>query len=138
MLGTVKMPAKRSTEPTRRQRWLPYVRKLADIMTLKDWRIDIDEAQPNQRDAIMSVWICEGRRYATFYFSDRHFDSGPAEQRHSVTHELAHCVLGPYVKAVEMKTDDDKTLNMLMEYSVDALADAIAPLLPLPDRSLSA
>ena len=46
------MPKSKSI--TRRQRWFPYVRQLADILHLKDWRIEVFEEQPNGQDAVAS------------------------------------------------------------------------------------
>ena len=39
---------------TRRQRWAPYVRRLADLLRLRDWRIEIYEDPPSGADAIAS------------------------------------------------------------------------------------
>lgn len=131
--------AKRTNETTtRRQRWLPYVRDVADRLRLRDWRIDVSESSPNDPTASAAIWVCTGRRWAIVHFPDRYFGESREEQRHSVVHELLHCVTAQYVRAVEGKTADDRTLAMLMEYTIDHLADAVAPLLPLPDRSLSA
>jgi len=121
-------------EPSRRQKWLPYVRDLADRLALRDWRVVIADDAPDGSDAIASVYCCPGRKYATIRFGDVFFSDDRADQRHSIVHELVHAHLGAYVAAVERLSNDDKTLRMLMEYAVDGLADAIAPLVPIPPK----
>jgi hypothetical protein len=122
--------------PSQRQKWLPYFRSTADKLSLRDWRIEIDEARPSSPAAIASVCCCEGRKYATIYLNDCFFTDSRSDQRHTVAHELVHCHAAPYAKAVEMRTGDDQVLKLLMEIMVDGLADAIAPLLPLPPAKL--
>jgi hypothetical protein len=124
---------KRPPEPTRRQRWLPYVRWIADLTALKDWQIDIEEAPPRD-ETIASCWPCEGRKIGTFRLSESFLDSTPSKQRHAIVHELIHLHHGAYVHAVESKTDHCKVLALLDEYTVDGLADGFAHLLPLPPK----
>jgi hypothetical protein len=119
-------------EPTRRQRWLPYLRDVADRLHLRDWRFVIAEDLPNDRDSIATAWCCYGRKYATLRLNDSFLADNRDEQRNTIVHELVHAHLAPYVRAVETMTNDDKVLRLLMEYSVDGLANAIAPLVPLP------
>jgi hypothetical protein len=126
----------KAKEPSRRQRWLPYVRSIADLLALKDWRIVIYESKPDGVASIAEVEAVYGRKLATICLVDRHFDHDRVEQRHTIVHELVHCQIAPYVKAVERRTDNDSDLHMLMEYAVDGLADAIAPLVPLPPKGL--
>jgi hypothetical protein len=126
--------AKKTTEPTRRQKWAPYVREIADRLALKDWVIDVDDDGPKDQSAHASIWIAHGRKRATIYLSDEFLADSRPEQRQSIAHELIHVHNGPYWDAVSRATDDDKNIRMLMEYSVDGLADGVAPLLPLPPK----
>ena len=57
------------------------------------------------------------------------------DQRHTLTHELLHCHLGPMVRLLEANDDMTQSVQLAMEYCVDGLADAIAPLLPEPPAS---
>jgi hypothetical protein len=123
--------SKLKPEPTRRQRWLPYVRQIADTIGLRDWQVFIDEDTPREEN-IASCYPCEGRKIATVRFSESFLMSSPFKQRHAVVHELIHNHLAPYMYAVEKKTSNDPVLGMLMEYGVDGLADGFAHLLPLP------
>jgi hypothetical protein len=119
-------------EPSRRQKWAPYVRDVADRLALKDWRVVVADDVPTDRDCLASVYCCEGRKIATIRFNDSFLEDTRDRQRHIVVHELVHAHLAAYVRAVEKKTNDDDVLALLHEYATDSLADAIAPLVPLP------
>lgn len=121
-------------EPTRRQRWLPYVRRIADLIALKDWRIEIAEDEPSQSYAIANVEPIQGRRFATIRLSNGFFDDKPPSQRDTIIHELIHCHFAIYVHAVEKKTKDDSVLHMLMEHAVDSIAQGMSCHLPLPPK----
>ena len=45
-----------------RQKWLPYVRQLADILSLRDWRIEIREDGPFDQDCIATIVLFCFRR----------------------------------------------------------------------------
>ena len=119
---------------TKRQQWLPYVRQIADSIALKDWPVEIREDPPSTAGAIASVDDSRGRKLAWIHLGDGFFSESRVEQRHTVVHELVHVHLMEYIGAVRRRTDDDALLNEIMEYAVDSLANAIAPLLPLPPR----
>lgn len=124
--------SKRPPEPSRRQRWLPYVRRIADMIAMRDWTVAISEEAPSGDDSIASVNCCDGRKVATLRFSNGFFFDTRAEQRQTVLHELIHCHFAPFYETAKRKTRGDATIHMLMEYAVDGLADGFAPLLPLP------
>jgi hypothetical protein len=119
---------------TRRQRWYPYVRSLADLLRLRDWQFQINEDLPPQ-DAVASCAPVEGRKYAVLRFGESFLTDQPAEQRHTITHELLHCHLGPMCRMLEAESQFPPAARLAMEYCVDGLADAVAPLLPLPPAS---
>ncbi len=120
---------------TRRERWIPYVRQLADVLRLRDWRVEVSEELPAGSDAIASCAPVQGRKYAVIRLAECFLTDPPADQRHTLTHELLHCHFGPFCRMIE--GDDGMTAGMrlVMEYCVDGLADAIAPLLPMPPAS---
>jgi hypothetical protein len=122
-------------QATRRQRWAPYVRQLGDILRLRDWRLDVAEEPPNDPTAVAACNPCVGRKIATLYLSEIFFGDEPAEQRHTITHELIHVHLGPMTRMTEARDYRTPEWTIAMEYGVDGLADAIAPLLPLPPAS---
>ena len=121
--------------PTRRERWVPYVRQLADILHLKDWRIDVYEDAPGDPNAIASCNPIDGRKYAVIRLGESFLTDTPDDQRQTLTHELMHCHLGPMARMIESHGDFPPAAKLAMEYCVDGLADAIAPLLPMPPAS---
>jgi hypothetical protein len=122
-------------QPTRRERWTPYARQLGDLLALKDWRLEIVEESPGDPTAIASCAPVEGRKYAVIRLGESFLTDAPPEQRHTLTHELIHCHLGPMCRMLEAENAMPPAAKLTMEYCVDGLADAIAPLLPMPPAS---
>jgi hypothetical protein len=120
---------------TRRERWAPYVRQLGDLLRLRDWRIQVNEDAPGDSSAIASCAPVEGRKYAVIRLGESFLTDTAEEQRHTITHELLHCHLGPMIRMIEAHDGLPPAAKLAMEYCVDGLADAIAPLLPLPPAS---
>jgi hypothetical protein len=122
-------------QPSRRDRWQPYVRQLADKLCLKDWQIEISVEQPAGDNSIASVQPIYGRKYAVLRFSEGFLNDPKTEQRHTLVHELLHCHLAPLQRLLETEEHLTHGGKMALEYCVDGLADAIAPLLPEPPAS---
>ena len=120
---------------TRRQRWAPYVRRLADLLCLRDWRIEVYEDSPSDGSAVASCQPVTGRKYAVIRLSESFLTDPKADQRHTLTHELLHCHLGPMTRLLEANEAMPPAVQLALEYCVDGLADAIAPLLPEPPPS---
>jgi hypothetical protein len=120
---------------TRRQRWEPYLRYLADALHLRDWRVDVYEDPPEDPTATASCCPISGRKVAIVRVAESFLTDGPAEQRHTLVHELIHCHFGPPWRMLEAHGSLPPAALLAMEYGVDGLADAIAPLLPLPPAS---
>jgi hypothetical protein len=119
-------------QPTRRQRWTPYVRQLADILHLRDWQIEIYDDSPSDGDALASCQPVSGRKLGIIRLAESFLTDEPAAQRHTLTHELLHCHFGPPWRMLEAHNALPPAALMAMEYGIDGVADAIAPLLPLP------
>ena len=122
-------------QSTRRQRWQPYVRKLADLMRLRDWRVEIAEDAPSDANAIASCNPIEGRKFAVIRLSESFFTDSRDDQRQTLAHELLHCHTGPLQRLLEAEESCTPAVRHAIEYCVDGLADAIAPLLPDPPAS---
>jgi hypothetical protein len=120
---------------TRRQRWAPYVRYLGDVLHLRDWSIDVYEDAPNDPGAIASCEPVSGRKLAIVRLAECFLTDEPEGQRHTLTHELLHCHFGPPWRMLEAHSALPPAALMAMEYAIDGVADAIAPLLPLPPAS---
>jgi hypothetical protein len=125
----------KAKQPTRRERWAPYVRLLGDILHLQDWRLDVSEESPNGVDSIASCAPIYGRKYAVIRLAESFLTDDPIEQRHTLTHELFHCHFAPMMRLLEATESFGAAEKLSMEYFVDGMADAIAPLLPMPPAS---
>lgn len=118
----------------RRQKFLPYVRRCADIMGLKDWQIGVKDEAPKD-NTIASVWMRYGGKEADVYLSDDFLGRTPEQQRTDIAHELTHLHFAPMDGMVREWLDDGKTkaYDRMFEYGIDAVGEMIAPFLPLPD-----
>jgi hypothetical protein len=122
---------------TRRQAWLPYIRDLADGLRLRDWQIEIREEMPAESCALATVNPIEGCQCAVLRFSENFLTGSSDEQRYVIVHELIHCHFAVFQRSLESANKAEAPLPILLEYAIDALADGIAPLLPLPPKSVS-
>jgi hypothetical protein len=122
------------TDP-RRQAWAGYVREVADRLRLRDWAVVVKDDGPEDGDAHASCHCVYGRKLALIRLSDGFLDDPPEGQRHSVVHELLHCHLddGYWFAYGRMPNGEAKeAFERFVEKGIDGLADAIAPLMPLP------
>jgi hypothetical protein len=119
----------------RRASFAPYLRTLADLMGLRDWRAEIHaEEPPESPESRASVECLYGRKYCIVRLGDAFLDSAPADQRQTLVHELTHCHFdAAYSVAAEPLGEAVAGIyRRLFEYGIDALAVAWAPHLPLP------
>lgn len=115
-----------------------YGQELQALLRLDHWQIDIDPDLPEGAKADVN-WY-ESKWRATMRFSDEILRGTPEEQRYTVVHELLHLHLrGPalIIKQLRGHMSDvgysytDERWEHEEELAVDALAQAIAPFLPL-------
>jgi hypothetical protein len=120
-------------EDKRKTAFLPYLRDLANQMALKDWRPAVDNDAPPS-DAGATVLPVQGRKFAVISLSEHFLNETPREQRHTCVHELLHCHFAQVDLMLSLFLDEEQRaiVDLHLEYVVDGLADAIAPLLPLP------
>jgi hypothetical protein len=120
----------------RKQKWLPYVRKLADMMNLKDWTIKISDDPPDNSNFEASCYCPEGQRLCTIHFSESFLNNKPEQQRETIVHELQHCHMEPFKRSVQKIAgiQEWNILEVLMEYCVDDTASYVAKLFPLPEK----
>lgn len=127
-----------------------YVRWVANEIGLRDWTflVTVGEVTHATRNAPPddAVWCAKcgpvpGRKYAEITF-DSGIRTWPLEDiRHTVTHELTHChfyglwdtVRRDTINMLKQKVYDVwiSGIERHMEYGVDAMADVIAPQMPL-------
>ena len=119
----------------RRQRWMPYVRKIADIYGLKDWILEVDNDGPTDRLASASIYCTPGRKYGYIRLSQYFLDENSNDQRLAIVHELTHCHthMAHSFGTDHLISDETKaTFTTLLEYGIDGIAVAIASFFPLP------
>ena len=119
-----------------------YVRQIADLLELRDWRFRIQREPPEDGDCIASLQTIDGRKVAALRVRGDFWDQSGEESRHTITHELIHCHHAAAQDIIRLDTSKhlgQATYDVLhgafsrqMEYAVDGLADALAPHLPLP------
>lgn len=110
-----------------------YVRRLADLMTLRDWRFAVvDEAADQGHNAQVSVTY--GQKHARIWFAWDFAAKPPDEQRYVVVHELLHCHfdMADRIAGHGLKGGRKNAIRITLEHGVDDVARALAPHLPLP------
>lgn len=115
-----------------------YVRVIADSMRLRDWTLMVDR-EPCDIDNHASIACADQRKVAVIQFSASTSHQDQDTIRHTVVHELIHphfhqllnaiYDLEPHLGAAAFKTFLDRCVDAL-EYGVDAMADAVSPLMP--------
>lgn len=113
-----------------------YIAVIAGILCLSEWTLEVDDCSPSDSDAIAAIAPCRGRKIAWIRLSDGFLNDDPESQRHTIAHELLHCHFAMITHIAEDQIKDHRAWSLAMEYAVDGIADAIAPLLPLPTEHL--
>lgn len=120
-----------------------YVAVLLPLLRLGHWSIDVIDGEgveaPERRFASFHRWP---RRYAgSIALMRAHFKQSPERQRYIIVHELLHAHLHDLTDAAKDGYEyfDDTARNWAWErfstaaeLTVDALAQTIAPFVPLP------
>ncbi len=119
-----------------RLEFYPYVRVLADRLSLRDWTILVKDEAPDDGTALAAAYLPYGRKRVQIYLSEDFLKADEAAQRQTVVHELLHCHFDVLERMVVDTPDMKKAARLCLELAVDSLADAIAPLLPLPSAIL--
>ena len=121
-----------------RRDFAPYFRRLADLLALKDWRIDVLDEPPSSADSHANVHCVYGRKWARVRLSEGFLRDTGGEQRHTACHELIHChyAMADGIAEDGLDAKQQDAFRRALEYATDGLADAIAPLMPLPSDVL--
>jgi hypothetical protein len=121
-------------------RWLAYLRDLADRLGLRDWRLDLDR-DPTAGGLLAHVEVTDGARWALVTLGPTWGVLPPDRQRQALVHELIHPHFQEIAEAVAHGREVlggtaievvERAVRHQIEHAVDALAEAVAPLLPLP------
>lgn len=122
------------------KRMCAYVVELQPLMRLSHWHIEVPDVEP-ETDAWADVVRLQHAQDAVIRLSDQHFDNTPEQQRETIVHELLHCHLRDLIGVPQMIKQEislplfaalGDRISHEEECLVDALAQLLAPLLPLP------
>jgi hypothetical protein len=134
--------AQRWTAP-RRRALETYVSELAPLLRLADWTIRLDwkPAPDAEGESTLAMITPQPRKKAATLQLGETFLDLPAEQQTQVLcHELVHCHLFPTEELVRSTLTllgegeqrvAEIALEQQIEHATDALAEALAPLVPI-------
>ncbi len=121
-----------------------YIRDVANQLGLREWAFHLSDFPPEKGGLGGSFGATIGRRHGELRFADSaRADWSAEEWRQTVIHELLHAHLAPLRATLFGDLFDNRLLSQLayelffdgcdrhMEYAVDGIAVAIAPMFPL-------
>lgn len=127
-----------------RKEWQAYISQIGDLMNLHDWTLTLVK-EPANSDNAAEMDSIYGRKVVHIRLSSTWHEFTPHEQRYLIVHEIAHTYFEPMdhllcgkmkrlFSAHDLQTWHDD-YSLLLEYGVDAVAECIAPSMPLPTPS---
>ncbi len=121
-----------------RKDWGPYFREIADRLRLRDWVIYMVEEAPAESNVGADTRCTKGRKHACIRLSEEFLRDPEPDQRQATVHELIHCHTAFLDHTIQQCVNerDEAVCILALEYAIDGLADAIAPLMPLPSEIL--
>lgn len=118
-----------------------YVGRLATAMGLGDWTIEV-QAVPADEGNLAEIDCVYGQRHGKLFVCEGWLSLPVETQRSTLVHELMHAHVSAWAQMLDdlggvlLKGREKRTLvaalHLLEEYTVDAVALAWAPFLPLP------
>jgi hypothetical protein len=113
----------------------PYIRRLADLLGLRDWRFRVLD-EPCSEDYDAYVTMVAGQKLALVELGPLFPTESREARRYTVVHELLHCHFHE-VQAVVERNVSGKVLRTehknFIEHGVDAVAVVLAPFMPLQE-----
>ncbi len=122
--------------------WQQYIREQADRLGLRDWDIRLLRESPSVDSADATFSPYGGQKRADIRFAHDWATQSREDQRHVVAHELIHAHTDAidtviYQAGQSYPADYWSMVRAMhrnaMEFAIDALANSIAPFLPLPE-----
>ncbi len=143
--STARKPVSRASErgwtAPRRKLLTEYVGDLADCLHLADWHITVNFDVPADEDAYAEIVPHSNQRRAEIRVGSSFDILDAAGVRQTLVHELLHCHLfAPHHLAEELLVASAGkksslaliALNAAVEQATDAIAEAMAAMVPLP------
>lgn len=122
--------------PRTRGEFGPYVRCVADKLELRDWTTCVSSDPPSNPNWIASASCPYGLKTVTISLSERFLSESETEQRATICHELIHAHWWPVDHLLRgfLTEGQFDAYRLGMEYAVEALAQTVAPRMPLPSE----
>lgn len=127
---------------TLRTQFEDYLKDLSLLMKLTDWDIRVDWARKAGTDNLAEIIATYGQKRAVLRLGRKFLRDSAGDQRHTLVHELVHCHISNIMDLVWSTHDQvfttkqakmlEPSFELSMESTVDGIADAIAPMMPLP------
>lgn len=144
---SVSRASERGWTASRRRLLTDYVGDLADRLHLADWHIAVNFDVPAAEDAYAEIVPHSNQRRAEIRVGSSFDSLDLAGVRQTLVHELLHCHLfAPHHLAEEllMASAGKRSslaliaLNSAVEQATDAIAEAMAAMIPLPPQGVLA
>ncbi len=123
----------RKRETATRESLLEYVREVADLLELKDWRIQLTD-EPSRAGTWFSIASTTNQKSAWMRLAWNWTELTGTELRRMVIHEMLHLHWEPAWDYVTdcLSSEQTTAFKHMAEYSIDGIARAIAEHYPLP------
>lgn len=129
--------------PVAERRLMRYIATIGKMLGLCDWKVILRPDEPDSKDHAASISCVYGRRVANLWLSHGFEHLEPAEQRQILVHELLHVHFDSMTTLIEQALPPalgapaygvfDAAYRERAEHAVDAIAEAVAPVFPLPE-----
>lgn len=125
----------------RQARWQAYLRSLADLLGLRDWRVELEDEPCDSQTAAACVRCIYGQKHAYVRLGRGFDDESPGLQRHYLVHECLHLhlrLLDDVMVNVGNRLAPDTysalrdTFDDAEEVAIDGIGWAVSQFLPLP------
>ncbi len=119
-----------------------YLKDLSLLMKLTDWDIRVDWSKKADNENLAEIIATYGQKRAILRLGKAFLKDTAGDQRHTLVHELVHCHISNIMDLVWATHDQvltnkqskmlEPSFELSMETTVDGIADAVAPMMPLP------
>ena len=140
-LSKMVLPALEQLQAARQSKPGPvdqYLRTLAQAMGLGDWVLVISD-EPADDGTVAEIDCTLGQRHARVYLCEEWLELDAVTQRDTLVHELVHAHLAQLrhladalFATVKGGKQAEVSFHLIEEYATEAIAQAWAPMLPLP------
>lgn len=126
-----------------RRRLHKYIARMGRMLGLSDWTIHLHDEEPDDKNHAAAISSVYGQRRANLWLAHGFLDMEPTEIRKTLVHELLHIHLDSMFSLVEQALPGslggpayavfEAAYRERNEHATDAIAEAIAPVFPLPE-----